>query len=76
MQSRLYSFIESIINVLIGYVVALISQIIIFPVFHIKISLKENILIGLFFTAVSIARSYLLRRCFNRIGERNENIIY
>lgn len=66
-QTKLYSFIESISNVLIGYGVALASQILVFPLFNIHISLKQNIAIGAIFTVISIARSYLIRRFFNWI---------
>lgn len=67
MQSKRMSLIESITNVLIGYGVAVISQMAIFPLFGIRTSIKDNLLIGLWFTAVSLARSYILRRVFNAI---------
>ncbi len=69
MQLKRHSLLESIVNVAVGYVVALLSQIIIFPVFGLQVSLQDNILIGLFFTAVSIVRSYILRRIFTRFTE-------
>jgi len=65
MQSKKHSFIESIINVLIGYIIAVLSQIIIFPLFGININLSDNFLIGLWFTLISIIRSYMIRRLFN-----------
>lgn len=65
-QSKKYSLIESLVNVLIGYGVALAAQMMIFPLFGVHISLQDNIVIGLLFTVVSIARSYMLRRLFNR----------
>lgn len=70
MQLKRHSFIESITNVAVGYGVALLSQIAIFPLFDIKVSLKQNFLIGLFFTVISIVRSYVLRRIFTRLTER------
>jgi len=66
-QSRKYSLIESITNVCIGYGIALLSQIIVFPFFNIQVSIKENIYIGLWFTGISILRSFVLRRAFNSI---------
>jgi hypothetical protein len=65
-QSRKHSLIEAIVNVLIGYGVALAAQLVIFPLFGIHVSLQDNIVIGLLFTVVSIARSYCVRRLFNR----------
>lgn len=74
MQSRRHSALESVANVAIGYGVAVASQIVIFPMFGIHIPLGDNLLIGLWFTAISIFRSYSLRRVFNRINERNRNL--
>ena len=63
-QTKRHSFIESCTNVLIGYFVALASQLAIFPLFGIHVAFRDNILIGLYFTAISILRSYVLRRWF------------
>ncbi|WP_103966932.1 DUF7220 family protein [Nitrosomonas ureae] len=65
MQTRTQSLTESFANVTIGYFVALAAQMIVFPLYEIEVSISQNIQIGLIFTAVSIARSYLLRRFFN-----------
>ena len=67
-QSRRMSLVESCINVAVGYGVAVAAQVAIFPAFGIRVSLADNLLIGAFFTVVSIARSYALRRAFNWIG--------
>lgn len=67
MQTRRQSFFESCINVAIGYGVALLSQILVFPLFGIHIPLASNIAIGAIFTIISIARSYVVRRMFNRL---------
>jgi hypothetical protein len=66
-QSRRHSLIESITNVLVGYGVAVISQIMIFPFFGIKVKLSDNLLIVLWFTVISIVRSYTLRRIFTNM---------
>lgn len=65
MQTRLGSFIEAAANILIGYLVAVLSQLLIFPLFGIQIPLADNLLIGLWFTLISLIRSYVLRRWFN-----------
>ena len=64
-QSRLMSFFESFANVSVGYVVALLSQLAIFPLFGISLTLADNMAIGAWFTAISLVRSYMLRRWFN-----------
>lgn len=64
-QTRLGSLIEAAMNIAIGYVVAILSQIVIFPLFGIHVPLSDNLLIGLWFTGISLVRSYALRRWFN-----------
>lgn len=71
MQSKQQSFIESVVNVVIGYVLVLCGQLAIFPFFGVHLPLTDNLLIGVFFTIVSIVRSYLIRRLFNRNQHRN-----
>lgn len=65
-QSRRHSAIESVANVAIGYLVALGTQLVVFPALGIAVKLSQNITIGLIFTGVSLVRSYALRRAFNR----------
>jgi len=65
-QSRRRSVCESVANVAIGYGVVLASQLLVFPLYDIHVSLSTNIGIGLWFTVISLARSYALRRLFNR----------
>lgn len=66
MQSRRVSFIEAIVNVLIGYWIALLSQLLIFPLYGVDLPLSQNAAIGVWFTVISIIRSYTIRRWFNR----------
>lgn len=66
MQTRKQSLIESSINILIGYLTALLSQVLIFPLFDIYVTFQDNLLIGLYFTIISLVRSYLVRRYFNK----------
>ena len=51
----------------VGYVISIAAQLVIFPAFDIHVPLRSDLAIGLCFTAVSLARSYLLRRLFNRL---------
>jgi len=69
-QSRRMSLIESCANVAVGYLVALAAQLVVFPALGIAVSLGQNLLIGLIFTGVSIARSYAMRRLFNYLHLR------
>jgi len=63
-QSRAMSLVEAVTNVLVGYGVAVMTQVLVFPLFGLHATLRDNLTIGLVFTAVSLLRSYLLRRAF------------
>lgn len=65
-QSKLDSFVESILNTAIGYLFAVAGQLIIFPYYGLVVDMATNIKIGLFFTVISIVRGYGIRRLFNR----------
>ncbi|HER26855.1 MAG TPA: hypothetical protein ENI69_07075 [Rhodospirillales bacterium] len=69
-QSKRMSLLESLINVAVGYGVAVSAQIMIFPLFGINVALSDNLAIGAVFTAISIMRSYTLRRLFEEIRIR------
>jgi len=64
-QTRLGSLIEAGVNIVIGFGVALLSQILIFPMFGIHVPLSSNVGIGAWFTLISLIRSYVIRRWFN-----------
>jgi len=65
MQTKLQSFIESAVNIFIGFLVSLVAQVAFFPFFDIRVSLSDNLMLGALFTVVSLIRSYFVRRYFN-----------
>lgn len=65
MQSRLGSFVEACINVLIGFWINFFANLVILPMVGFHISIAQNFYIGLLYTLVSVARSYCIRRWFN-----------
>lgn len=64
-QSRLLSAFESFTNTLIGYVTAIATQLVVFPLFDIHIQFHQNLMIGACFTVISLIRGYIIRRFFN-----------
>jgi hypothetical protein len=64
-QTRLGSFIEAWVNVLIGFGINWCANLLILPLFGFNVSPGQAFEIGLWFTAVSVARSYFIRRWFN-----------
>lgn len=65
MQTRWQSFIESCVNIGIGYCIALVTQYFLFPIFDIQTNFREELMIAGVFTVISIIRSFLMRRFFN-----------
>lgn len=64
-QSKLESLAEVSLNVAIGWAVAFLAQLIVFPLFGINVTVGEQLSISVVFTVVSIIRSYVIRRWFN-----------
>jgi hypothetical protein len=58
---------EAVTNVVVGYALAVITQIMLFPLFGLLVSLGDNLAIGAAFTGISLIRSYALRRLFERL---------
>ena len=70
-QSRAMSLAEAVANVIVGYGIAVVTQILIFPVFGLHTTLAQNLKMGAIFTVVSIVRSFALRRVFEAIRMRS-----
>jgi hypothetical protein len=69
-QSRLMSFIESLINIAVGFSISVAAQAVFLPLLGVAISLGANLAFAAVMTAISIARSYLLRRLFEALNLR------
>lgn len=65
-QTRLGSLIEASVNIFIGFWINFFANLAILPLFGFTPSIKQNLLIGVLFTIVSVARQYVIRRWFNK----------
>ena len=65
-QSRSCSLTEAAANVAAGFILAVLAQQVIFPGFGITVTLIEHAGIAAIFTVLSLARSYTIRRVFER----------
>ena len=65
MQSKRESLIETLTNVSIGWFISFIANMLVLPLFDYDVSLTDGLLISIIFTAVSVIRSYIIRRWFN-----------
>ncbi len=63
-QSRTMSLIEAITNVVVGYSLAVLTQVLAFPAFGLQATLSQNLQLAALFSAISVFRSFVLRRAF------------
>lgn len=72
-DSKLKSATESIVNIIPGFLIAYLSNLYILPLFADGIAASDELTmlqIGFWYTIISLVRSYVFRRLFERLGER------
>jgi uncharacterized YccA/Bax inhibitor family protein len=69
-QTRGQSAVETVVGTAVGLLVSVAANMLVLPVFGFSPNLEEAGQIGVVFTLVSIARSYMMRRLFNRLEVR------
>ena len=69
MQSRSRSFLEASTNTASGIAVAFAATFIVFPMFGYEATVEKSLYISLIFTVISLIRSYVIRRLFNRLDQ-------
>lgn len=65
-QTRLASMIEAVANVAAGFILSFCLQVAVSVIYDLNTSLMQDAQIVLMFTCLSLVRSYILRRLFNR----------
>jgi hypothetical protein len=63
-QPRRHSLVEAIANTVVGYLLAVLTQLAVFPQFGLEVPLAQSLMRGGVFTVLSLVRSYTLRRAF------------
>lgn len=64
-QTRLMSLMEALANNAIAFVISIIANQLVLPLFGLYVSLAQSIGITIAFTAISIVRGYVVRRVFD-----------
>ena len=72
-QTKLGSITEAWANIVVGFSINYIANLLIFPIFGMHISLRNNFFMGCIFTVISLVRSYVLRRWFNGLKFGHDN---
>lgn len=71
-QTRKGSAIEALASIVIGLIVSMVANHLVFPLYGFTPTISQNISITAIYTAISFARSYSVRRMFNYFGGSNE----
>lgn len=71
-QSRIGSLVEATVNIAIGFGINWTANLLVLPLFGFNVTAGEAFGIGVIFTAISLARSYIIRRWFNLGASRKE----
>lgn len=66
-QTKRQSLLEAGTNIAVGYGVNMAANFALFPLFGWDITIAENVTLGVLYTAISLVRSYTLRRIYNRL---------
>jgi hypothetical protein len=64
-QSKKGSALEAVVNVAVGFAINFAANALLFPLFGWHLSGEQNLGLGVIYTAISLVRSFTLRRIFN-----------
>ncbi len=67
-QTQLGSFVEAWANIAVGFAINWCANMLVLPLFGFYVSGAQAFSIGVIFTGISLARSYVLRRYFNGLS--------
>ena len=65
MQTKRQSLIETLTSVFVGWLIGVILNLTILPLFNYNITVVDSLWVSLIFTVISVVRGYLIRRFFN-----------
>ena len=65
MQTKRQSLIETLTSVFVGWLIGVILNLTILPLFDYNITVVDSLLVSLIFTVISVVRGYVIRRFFN-----------
>lgn len=71
MQTKWQSLVEAATNTVIGYLISVGVGQLVYPLFGYEVTIMDNMGLTAIFVAVSLTRSYVFRRVFNRIHRRD-----
>ena len=77
MQTKTGSVTEAAANIAVGFTINFTANMLILPMFGFtNLTFRNNFIIGILYTVISLVRSYVLRRWFNGLKFGNREIIH
>jgi len=71
-QTKTMSLIESCTNIAVGYTINFTANALILPHFVEGFTTSDNLILGAIYTAISLVRSYVIRRIYNHKERRTQ----
>ncbi|PCH59648.1 MAG: hypothetical protein COC05_06445 [Gammaproteobacteria bacterium] len=66
-QSRRMSMLETVVCVIAGYILTVLMQYFLYPLFGIIVPAKEALLISMFIVIIAFVKNFAVRRLFNAV---------
>jgi len=66
-QSQRMSMLETVVSVVIGYVLTVLMQYFLYPLFGITVPVNEALLISIVIVVIAFAKNFAVRRIFNAL---------
>jgi hypothetical protein len=66
-QTHVASFVEITLSTAVGFVISLVTQILVFPLFGLQVSMGTNLSLTMVFTVISVIRGFVMRRVFEHM---------
>ena len=73
-QTKTMSVVETLTNFIGGIIISVVSYWFLLPLFGINVPLVANLFLTGYFALISIVRTYLVRRAFNRQDKTNADL--
>lgn len=73
-QSHKMSAIESTVSVIAGYLLNVLIQFLLYPLFGIDVPLNQVFIISIFITGIAFIKNYSVRRLFNLLHLRGVGV--
>ena len=73
-QSRKMSLTESIVSGIVGYIITVLVQLYLYPLFGFHIDIGKSLIISIIVVSIAFLKNYIVRRTFNFLHLKRDSI--